>query len=88
MFLKNGVLDNQKDLCEEGLKYIYYYNNLRRHSALNRKTPFQYLKGQLPEIDDSIRLVRPFMLDNVSVKLGSWSGYHVLAHYRAKSEET
>lgn len=80
--LRTQLINSKEDLCEEGLKYIYYYNNLRRHSSLNKKTPFQHLKEQLPEIDDSIKLVRPFMLDEVSVELGPWSGYHVLAHYR------
>ena len=80
--LRSQFISSKEDLCEEGLKYIYYYNNLRRHSALDRKTPFQYLKEHLPEIDDTIRLVRPFMLDDVSVSLGAWSGYHVLAHYQ------
>ena len=79
--LRTQLINSEEDLCEEGLKYLYYYNNLRRHSSLNRQTPFQHLKEQLPTVDDNIRLVRPFMLDQVSVQLGDWSGYHVLAHY-------
>ncbi|MEW6232849.1 MAG: transposase, partial [Chloroflexota bacterium] len=42
------------------------------------------LKQQLPEIDDIIRYVQPIILDDVAVKLGPWSGYNVLAHYRHK----
>ncbi|RLC64457.1 MAG: hypothetical protein DRI01_03370, partial [Chloroflexi bacterium] len=34
-----------------------------------------------PDIDDKIRFVIPIMLDKVSVKLGPWSGYNVLAHH-------
>ena len=37
---------------------------------------------KLPEIDDRIRYVRPVLLDEVSVRLGPWSGYNVLAHHR------
>lgn len=79
--LRSHLIKSKRDLCEEGLKYIYYYNNLRKHSSLGRKTPFQHLKEQMPQINDNIRLVRPFILDEVAVKLGPWSGYHVLAHY-------
>jgi len=61
--------------------YIYYYDNVREHSAINDLTPFAYLKSQLPEIDDRVRFIIPIMLDDVSVKLGPWSGYHVLAHH-------
>jgi len=50
--------------------YIYYYNNVREHSALNYHTPFSYLKTQLPDIDDKIRFVIPIMLDKVAVDLG------------------
>jgi hypothetical protein len=73
------------DLIDEALGYIYYYNNLREHSSLKFKTPFSYLRAQLPDIDDKIRFVIPIMLDEVSVKLGPWSGYHVLAHHQTSS---
>ena len=39
----------------------------------------QYMKMQMPEINDTIRFAQPFILDDVSVKLGPWSGYNVLA---------
>ena len=71
------------DLLDEAMGYIYYYDNVREHSAINDLTPFAYLKSQLPEIDDRIRFIIPIMLDDVSVKLGPWSGYHVLAHHLA-----
>jgi len=58
---------------------MYYYNNLRKHSGIGKKTPFQCLKEQLPEINESIKFVQPFLLDNVSVQLHPWSGYNVLA---------
>lgn len=73
---------SEAQLLDEAMGYIYYYDNLRGHSALKYQTPFAYLKSQLPEIDDKIRFVIPIMLDKVSVELGSWSGYHVLAHHR------
>jgi hypothetical protein len=61
--------------------YIYYYNNVREHSSLDFQTPFAYLKHAQPNLDDSIRYAQPFILDNVSVALGPWSGYNVLAQH-------
>ena len=75
-------------MLDETLGYIYYYNNLREHLSLNYQTPFVYLKKQEPSIDDTIRFVQPFILDDVSVKLGSWSGYNVLAQNLAKKFQT
>ena len=45
-------------------------------------TPFDYLKGQLPGLDDTIKLVPPVILDNVSTKIGPWGGYNVLTQNR------
>jgi transposase len=73
---------SEAGLLDEALAYLYYYNNVREHSSLGNQTPYQYLKMKKPEIDDKIRYVQPFMLDDVSVKLGPWSGYDVLAHYQ------
>ena len=64
--------------------YIYYYDNTREHSSLDYQTPFSYLKTQLPDVDDKIRFVIPIMLDKVSVQLGPWSGYNVLAQHHIK----
>ena len=75
-------IHSEADLLNEAMGYIYYYNNVRGHSSLDYQTPFSYLKTQLPDINDKIRLVIPIMLDNVSVRLGPWSGYHVLAQHR------
>ena len=76
---------SEAELLDEAMGYIYYYDNVREHSALQYQTPFAYLKSQLPEIDDRIRFVIPIMLDEVSVKLGPWSGYHVLAQHLLRS---
>jgi len=76
------AIKSEADLLHEAMGYIYYYNNVREHSALNYHTPFSFLKAQLPDIDDKIRFVIPIMLDKVSVKLGPWSGYNVLVHHR------
>lgn len=46
------------------------------------QTPFQYLKKQISSIDDKIKYAIPILLDNVSVSLGLWSGYNVLAHHQ------
>jgi putative transposase len=74
-------IKNEADLLNEAMGYIYYYDNVRGHSALNYRTPFAHLKSQLPDINDKIRFVIPIILDDVSVQLGPWSGYHVLAQY-------
>ncbi len=74
-------IKNETDLLREAMGYIYYYDNVREHSALEYQTPFSRLKSQMPDVNDNIRFAIPFMLDDVSVRLGSWSGYHVLAQH-------
>lgn len=76
------AIPNRQTFYKEALNYIYYYNNVRKHSGINRRTPFQHLYSQMPNIDDRIRIVPPIFLDNISVDLGSWSGYHLLAQNR------
>ncbi len=71
-------ISSEKELLDEALGYLYYYNNVREHSSLDDQTPFAYLKTQAPQINDRMKYVIPFMLDDVSVKLGPWSGYNVL----------
>ncbi len=73
------AIQDKQELYKEALNYIYYYNNVRKHSRINRKTPFQYLSAQMPTLDDRMRIVPPLFLDNISVDLGPWSGYHLLA---------
>ena len=63
---------------DEALGYIYYYNNLPEHSALENQTPFERLREQAPGIHEAIRYVQPILLDTASVSLGPWSGYNVL----------
>ena len=75
----------ERDLLDEALAYNYYYNNVREHSSLGYKTPYQHLKEQMPGIDEDIRFTIPIMLDEASVKLGPWSGYYVLAQNRKGS---
>lgn len=70
---------SEKDLLYESHGYIYYYNNLREHSSLDYKTPFEYLKIQMPTVPDSMKYAQPILLDTVSTKIGDWSGYNVLA---------
>jgi len=72
-------IKSEEDLLRESLNYIYYYDCVREHSSLNDKTPFQHLKEQIPQLDDTIKLVPPIMLDHVSTKIGPWGGYNVLA---------
>jgi hypothetical protein len=80
------LIKSDADLLDQALGYIYYYNNLREHSALSYKTPFSYLKAHLLNIDDKIRFVIPVILDRVAVELGPWSGYHVLAQHQEGKE--
>jgi len=35
----------------------------------------------MPEINDTIRYVQPFLHASVAAKLGPWSGYNVLAQH-------
>jgi len=79
-------IKSEADLLKEAMGYMYYYNNVREHSSLDYRAPFSYLKSQLPHIDDTIRFVIPIMLDKVSVQLGPWSGYNVLAHHRVLAD--
>lgn len=79
--LRAMAFHSEDDLLDEALGYIYYYNNLREHSSLNYETPFAYLQRQLPQLDENIRCFQPFMLDDVSVKLGQWSGYNLLTQH-------
>ncbi len=65
-----------------------YYDNVREHSSLSYQTPFAYLKSQLPDLDDKIRFVIPIMLGKVSIELGPWSGYHVLAQHLKPRESS
>ena len=80
-------IDSEQDLLDEAMGYLYYYNNVREHSSLDYQTPVAHLKKQLPNIDQSIRVVIPVMLDNVAVQLGPWSGYNVLAQHRLPNIE-
>ena len=75
----------EDDLLDEAMGYIYYYNNVREHSSLDYKSPFQVLKENLPQVHDSIRFIIPVMLDKASVEIGPWSGYNVLAQHRSPS---
>jgi len=75
----------ERDLLDEALAYNYYYNNVREHSSLGYKTPYQHLREQVPGIDEDIRFTIPIMLDEASVKLGPWSGYYVLAQNHTQS---
>ena len=75
-------IKNKQEFYKESLNYLYYYNCVRKHSSLGRISPYEYLKKQMPLINDKIRIVPPIILDNVTVDLGEWSGYHRLAQYQ------
>jgi len=74
-------ISNRQDFFTEAFNYIYYYNAVRKHSGINRETPVQRLFSQDPHLDARIKFVPPLILDNISVNLGPWSGYHVLAQH-------
>lgn len=75
------AIDSVEALLHEATGYIYYYNNVRDHSSLDYQPPFTHLMQEQPDLDQNIRYVQPFMLDNVAVALGPWSGYNVLAQH-------
>lgn len=79
-------IQDRQTFYNEAFQYIYYYNNVRKHSGINRQTPFQYLSSQMPDLDDRIRMVPPLFLDTISVELGPWSGYHLLAQNHSLSK--
>ena len=72
---------SEEELLDEALGYIYYYNNVREHSALDYRTPAQILQERAPGLAPDIRCPPPFILDSVSTDIGPWSGYNLLAHY-------
>jgi hypothetical protein len=74
-------ISSEQQLLDEAMGYVYYYNNVREHSALGYRTPFQALQAEVPDIDERIRCPPPFLLDTVSTDIGPWSGYNLLAHY-------
>lgn len=81
-------IKNNQSLYEKAFEYIYYFNNVRRHSSLDDKRPFEHLKEQTPNICDNIRYVQPIILDGVSANLLPWGGYHVLAQNRLFEHST
>jgi transposase InsO family protein len=86
--LRSLRFDSEQHLLDEALHFIYYYNNVREHSSLDYSTPFAHLKQQYPDINDNIRFFQPFILDDVSVKLGPWSGYNLLAQHLISDERS
>jgi transposase len=72
-------INSRQEFFAEAFNYIYYYNTIRKHSGIDRETPWQRLSKQHPSLNARIKYVPPLILDNISVNLGDWSGYHVLA---------
>jgi len=72
-------IHNRQEFFEEAFQYLYYYNAVRKHSSINRMTPVQHLFEQDHDLDDRIKFIPPLILDQISVDLGDWSGYHLLA---------
>ena len=75
-------ITSEEQLLDEALGYVYYYNNLREHSSLGYRTPFEALQAGLPAVDPDICCPPPFLLDVVSTDIGPWSGYNLLAPHR------
>ena len=74
-------ITSRQELFSEAFNYIYYYNTVRKHSGIDRETPWQHLLKQEPHLNAKMKFVPPLILDNISVDLGDWSGYHVLAKH-------
>lgn len=74
-------IKNRDQFFQEAFSYLYYYNNVRKNTGVKRLTPFQFLISHTPTLDDKIRIVPPIFLDTLSMQLGTWSGYHLLAQY-------
>jgi transposase-like protein len=74
-------ITSRQELFSEAFNYMYYYNTVRKHSGIDRETPWQRLMKQEPQLDAKMKFVPPLILDNISVDLGDWSGYHVLARH-------
>ena len=68
------AISDSQAFYQEAMNYLYYYNNVRKHSSLEGKTPFAMVQKHLPAIDVRIRVVPPILLDRVAVALGPWSG--------------
>jgi transposase InsO family protein len=48
--LRAMALNSERDLLEEAMGFIYYYNNVREHSSLDYQTPCARLKQTLPDL--------------------------------------
>mgnify|MGYP003756109787 CR=1 FL=1 len=75
-------IHSHKDFFQEAMNYLYYYNAVRKHSSLQRRSPWEHLVATSPDLDAKIRFVPPILLDNIAVQLGDWSGYHLLAQHQ------
>jgi transposase len=75
-------IHSQKDFFSEAMNYLYYYNTVRKHSSLQRRSPWEHLVSTSPHLDAKIKFVPPILLDKIAVQLGDWSGYHLLAHHQ------
>jgi len=75
-------IPSKKDFFLEAMNYLYYYNVVRKHSSLQRRSPWMHLVTASPDLDAKIRFVPPILLDNIAVQLGDWSGYHLLASHQ------
>ncbi|HNQ32044.1 MAG TPA: helix-turn-helix domain-containing protein [Candidatus Woesebacteria bacterium] len=77
-------IHNRQEFFEEAFQYLYYYNAVRKHSGISHMTPVQHLFEQDHDLDDKIKFIPPLILDQISVDLGDWSGYHLLAQNQSR----
>ncbi len=77
------TIKNNDTFFTEALTWEWYYNTKRDHTGegMNDGTPYEKLQKQYYWIPKDICAFPPLLLDNISTKIGPWSGYNQLAHY-------
>lgn len=78
-----STIKNADQFFTEALNWEWFYNTKRDHTGegMDDGTPFEKLQKQYFWISKDICVFPPLILDKVSVNIGPWGGYNLLAHY-------